>query len=509
MMIVRRGAWGELGFGALALALVVPLWSVRYPPFQDFPQYVALARTLADYSSPGLGFERFFELNFSTYALFPAWLSAAFALVFGPLVATKLLVSLVIVSSPWALRLLLRALGRPVEYALFVLPLAYNAHVVMGFLGYVVAVTLMLWGLVFGVIALEREHYGWRVAQGIVALACLYSHVVPFAFLMGGLGLAILVSVPLRSWWRHALPSLPALLLFARGLTQPDTGWSTLPVGLAKTIPNCPIYDDTRVTFAALPDWVNDIFASQWDDRLLIGMFVACVVVVLLGTHFGSAPVPGKRRRIALCMGMLAPAGFALYFIMPRTCDWIWPIHARFLFVAVMLAVLVLPALPRMPLRALALALSITALAVVARTTHEFRQYAPDVGDLQPALAVIPVGKLVAALTFDKQATAMRLAGFHHFGAYCQAERGGLTMFSFATMPHWPTRVRPELQIPAPSWNFQFNPVAVHPSELDWAEYLLTRGVPPRAVLRNFTEIYQGQRWHVFRRSAAAGAPTH
>src|SRR5215471_1607051 len=116
-MFTRRAMFGEYAFGALTLALLVPLWVVRYPPFQDFPQYVALARTLADYRSPSLGFQHYFSLNFDTYVLF------------APLVAAKLVLSIAIVATPWGLRILLRSIGRPTVYAGFALPLAFNAHV--------------------------------------------------------------------------------------------------------------------------------------------------------------------------------------------------------------------------------------------------------------------------------------------------------------------------------------------------------------------------------------------
>jgi hypothetical protein len=62
----QRAPLRDWVFGALTLSLVVPLWAVRSPTFQDFPQYVALARTLADYSVPELGFARYFSLNFDT-----------------------------------------------------------------------------------------------------------------------------------------------------------------------------------------------------------------------------------------------------------------------------------------------------------------------------------------------------------------------------------------------------------------------------------------------------------
>ena len=121
-------------------------------------------------------------------------------------------------------------------------------------------------------------------------------------------------------------------------------------------------------------------------------------------------------------------------------------------------------------------------------------------GDLENALAKIPLGKKVAALTVDKRAATIKSGGFHHFGAYAQAERGGLTMFSFATMPHWPIQIRPEAKIPKLSSKFQFDPRAVTLSDVNWADYALLRGAVPDAVSQRFRPIYSGAHWQVLAR---------
>jgi hypothetical protein len=376
---------------------------------------------------------------------------------------------------------------------------------VMGFVSYVLGVALMLWSLAFGALVLAEPRRRWQVALGVTSVLCLYSHVVPWAFSIAGVGLAALVAAPRRRWLAIGLPLVPALLLGLRGFLDSATGWSTLPAGLTRTIPNCPIYDDTRVVFEQLPGWINDVFTSQWDERLLIGLFLLGWLLVLLrgagaGTEPALAADGGSTRKTQLCFAVLAPLGFGLYFVLPRTCDWIWPIHARFLFIGVMLATLGLPFVSRNLLRGLAVGLAVISVLVTIRTADEFRGFERELGDLAPALAKIPLGQKVAALTVAKGSTRTKVAGFHHFGAYCQAERGGLTMFSFATMHHWPIQIRPELGIPELSWSFQFDPAAVSSKELSWADYVLTRGPAPRAVTLQFAPVYLGSQWQVFAR---------
>ena len=73
-------------------------------------------------------------------------------------------------------------------------------------------------------------------------------------------------------------------------------------------------------------------------------------------------------------------------------------------------------------------------------------------------------------------------------------------MFSFATMHHWPLRLREGLGIPELSYEFQFDPGVIDERELAWADYVLTRGRTPAALRRHFTQVYAGKHWRVFGR---------
>ncbi|HEY5677627.1 MAG TPA: hypothetical protein VIR81_12600, partial [Myxococcales bacterium] len=42
-------------------AAIVPFWSSELLPYQDAPQHIAAVRVLADYHTPGLGFDRWFQ----------------------------------------------------------------------------------------------------------------------------------------------------------------------------------------------------------------------------------------------------------------------------------------------------------------------------------------------------------------------------------------------------------------------------------------------------------------
>lgn len=483
----------------VSVLLTIPLWSVRYPPFQDVAQYVAMVSTLANYSDPTLNFAQYFEVNYGTYSLFVPWLCASFAWVFEPLVAVKIVISMSMVAVPLGLRQLLHSLERPTQYAGFVLPLAYNAYVMMGFVSFVVGTSIMLWGLVLGYSVLRRPSTIRKLLLSFVCVACLYSHVVPFSFLMGGLGSMIVSGATMRKWKGSMIPLIPAVVLGGIGLTNHTTGWGTITKGIAESIPDCPIYDSTRVSFRNIPRWISDVFSSQWDERVFVGLVVTGLVILLMSDNSRSADGGPPVRRARLCIAALSPIGISLYFLLPRTCAWIWPIHARFLFVGVVLSVLLLPQVPKFALRIMSSASIVLGLFIVFSTTRGFYLYSQEIGDFRPALEAIPRGQRVVALTPDSKSRIVKNAAFHHFGAYYQAERGGIAMFSFATMRHWPIRIRESAGVPKPSWELQFRPSAVNSSQLSWADYVLVRGEPPQALQAQFAKFYSGNKWHVFK----------
>ena len=190
----------EIAFAFGALAAAAPLFAVTFPPIQDLPQHLAAMRILIDYDAASLHFSEFFEVDlFRTQYL--GYYTAVRALaLFLPLeLANRVALGLALVATPYALRALLRALGRDERHALLALPLTWNAHLILGFLNFVAAFPLMLFGLA---LAVEQRKDTTLRAQftsparrrafllGFVTVATFATHVVPFAFL--GLGAALI-----------------------------------------------------------------------------------------------------------------------------------------------------------------------------------------------------------------------------------------------------------------------------------------------------------------------------
>ena len=61
-IVAQELVWPLLVSLATAAA-IAPFWVSELLPYQDAPQHIAAVRVLADYHTPGLAFDRWFELD--------------------------------------------------------------------------------------------------------------------------------------------------------------------------------------------------------------------------------------------------------------------------------------------------------------------------------------------------------------------------------------------------------------------------------------------------------------
>ncbi|HJL18157.1 MAG TPA: hypothetical protein RMH99_21010 [Sandaracinaceae bacterium LLY-WYZ-13_1] len=505
----RIRTWSfEAVFALVAIGAAVPLWLVEHPPIQDLPQHLAATRVLASYGDPDLAFAQYFEIHLLRTQYLAYYLAAiVLSWPFGPLLANKLLVSLAIVGTPYAMRALLRALGADERVALFVVPLTWNAHLILGFLNFVAAIPLALLGLALAVRLRRRWTRRRAVALAAVTLVCFYTHVVPFAFL--GLG-AALAGLDHRRWretgWRW-LPLVPAALATLVWTQLAPAGESTLDAAAGGGSRGQAVFVGAMQAVQQLPDWLTDVLHAERDGQLLVAFLIVLFLAAVSGRAGKPArpptseppPPPSIRRRI----GVLGPLAAALYFVTPASYDWIWPINARFPLLALVLAI---PALPRQrgALGAVTLAAVATiALASSAEIGRAFVAFEEEeVGALDEAIEHMPEGARVAGLVFDRGSRQVKFSPFIHSVAWAQAANGGAVMFTFADFPQSPFTFREDRRPPRVPPRWEWMPERVDPRrDLAWYDYVLVRGGPGRIASPSqpFERVYRSDRWSVWR----------
>ncbi len=516
----RSGALFDLAFAALAVLAAVPLWLVKYPPIEDLPQHLAAIRVLHDFHDPALHFSQYFEIHLGRTQYLAYYLAAdLLAYVSNVIIANKLLISAAIIGTPYAMRSLLKALGRDGRLALFVLPLTWNAHLILGFLNFIAAIPLALAGLALA--AHLRLEWSRRraVLLAVVAVVTFYTHVVPFAFL--GLGAALfalegfdraavkrdaLLRVGKR--WLTLVPAAVAVLVW---LETAPAGRSTLQAVFGSNTAGGPQpkFDTWLDSLKGAPDWLTNVLSVNADQRLL----VAWALLVMLAIGFGAGAwktdaVPSDedllRGTLTRRFALLAPLAALLYFVTPTGYGWIWPINARFPLLALIFFIPLLPAQRRFSGAVLLTGIGLVAFQSSNIVGWAFQRFEKnEVGQLDEAIAHIPPGSRVAGLIYNRSSANVSFSPFLHSVAWYQAERGGAVMFTFADFPESPFSFREDNRPPRVPPRWEWMPERVDPArDLGWYQYVLVRGGP--GVIARETDVYRelwrSPRWSVWER---------
>jgi hypothetical protein len=517
----RRGYWWQWCFAVLVIGSAVPLWLVEYPPLQDLPQHLAAIRVLHSFRDGWYGFENYFTIDLFRTQYLTYYLAAdLLAYLFGVVWANKLLLTLSLCATPYAMRRLLGALGRDQRLALFVLPLTYNAQLIFGFFNFTAAIALTLYGLALAVEQRRAPTTARAVLWSLLALVTFYTHVVPFGFLALG---AVLVGIgrdPIASI-KRLLPLIPAAAGAALWLIISPAGEATrTAVAISKSGAGPrPEFQTWRQALEWLPTWLTDIFQEPTGKQLLQAWALLAIAAIAFGIRIPRTrqvlsrnEVPHEKiwaadrlqRSLSYRIALLAPLAAVAYFVMPVSYDWIWPISLRFPLLAAIFLVAALPSPQWKGSVAVFIGVAVVAGLQFYTAGRAFRAFErEEVGDLPQALQVIPRAERVAGLIWRRGSQYVRFSPFIHAVAYYQAQKGGAVMFSFADFAHSPFRFREDNRPPRVYPRWEWTPERVDPvRDLKWYNYLLMRGVPSRLSRYRlaFTPVYSGRQWSVWKR---------
>ncbi len=444
-----------------AVASIVPLFCGRHLPMSDLPEHVATMATLRHWGDAGWANREYFEM--AGIGETPYWLYHVAGALLSVLTgsaerANLVLLALVGLSYPYALRSLLRALGRDERLALFGCALFWTQNLTIGLLNFVASVPLLLFGLSLVARQTEKPTWGRGGGLGVVAVAIFYLHLSAFAlFVVQGALLSWMLPVPvgvqrLRAELVARLRTLPRRLAWlapatACALLVFRAGRAGASAGADRTVYFTPRLEVLR----SLPTWLFDCFRSKVDD--VLGWSLIATLLVLLVASRRS--VSFEERWRSGCVRVLFGVALLVYFAMPSAVGaYALLLDMRMLVFVALFAVL-LPS-PRDDFRgaaplALAGALSI---AVSINAGHEVRAFErEEVGNFDELLQQMPHGRRLLSLNFEPRSTHVNANPFNYFGSYYRARYGGVASFSFNEIPHWPVQYRVDQRPPGQPLN--------------------------------------------------------
>jgi hypothetical protein len=437
----------------LAMMLVAPIWSVRFPPLLDYPNHLARSFILAHLRDPAFTFGNYFRADWGAYPYLGMDASlAVLGRLFPIETAGRVFLSLCSLALPAAAWFFLRQVdpgaGANAAWALLI---AFNVFFLEGFLNFDLSVAVGFFALGLWLQWLKKPGLARWMAVLFAFTALYFTHLIGFA--VSGLIMIACLALsrrPLRDWmWSGAL-----------------------------ALPGCAFYlHASRVGMSA-----NKIIFHGFDDKLdslqmfLHGYSPALDWVSLagLGAWFLAAWWRNPEFRWNTRWLLVASLLFALFWMIP----WMWAegsdLDIRvfpFLFVAIL-------ASARAGKRAKWLA-AIPLLLFAARTVDTARHFAaaqPELAGLAQSFDAVPRGALVLPIVEGDQDPIER--PFTHFWGYGVIRDGWFSPYLMDAAGETPMRIIHDSYTPDGFWDHLYD------QPPDWTmvrkdyDYVWAYGVP-------------------------------
>ena len=461
------------------------------------PEQVAVIATLRHWGDPTWSGAYFLDVGKSQYVLYHL-VGALLAVPLGSAeLANLVLLSAVGISSPYAYRSLLRALGRDKRLALFAVPVFWSRPLVMGFLPYVASMPLVLWGLALTAKQNEEPRRGRAVGLAALSLSLFFLHVDPFLLFVFATGLMRLV-VTVRDVAKAPAGERRSAIAASALASARSLAWLTPALGVAAawallgSLRGSVEQHNVRFQRASelmreFPSWSHDVWRSHVDEGCSIVVWAAfAVLIVQRGL--------GERDRWKTAVAA-APfvAAVLTYFALPYSVGAAVMLNVRIAVFVALFAPLLIDRIDGLRSAVPLAAVAVATLVLSGDAFFEIRRVASeDLGDVDRLLARIPPGSKVVTLPFHLTSPRVHWAPWTFLGSYARSRGGGVAAYSFTELPHWPMHYRPEAAPPRKPMFWTFNACGYR-NEVDgvYYDYVITRGnvdpfrdAPPGPVFR-------------------------
>jgi hypothetical protein len=481
---------------ACALATIAPLFAAKYLPFSDLAEHVAAIATLRHWYDPLWHDAQIYEFQ-GLKSPYLAYHAAGAALAFvtdDANSANRWLLVACGLALPYAMRSLIGAFGGDRRVALLACPLFWSRPLLIGFLPFVAAIPIALYALALVVRQTAEPSLRRGAALAVLALLLFYVHLDAFV-LVAVVAVALHFVMPraTNETFARRLVALPPRLAWLSGGALAAIVWHHRAE--ADGNPALLFGRDVRFTPAReltseFSAWAHDIWKSHLDE----GTGVAFWLLVLLLAWQHGQPEPHGVRGVAARWTPFACA-LALFVIVPNRIGTGAMLNVR---LAVFLGLFALAVLrpDRRALTSYVLgAGALLTFVVAGNAAFEIRSAERDeLAGFDALIDRVTPGSKLLALEFDRSSAHTDFAPWIHVGAYHRIRRGGVASFSFAELPHWPVRYRPEARPPHAKARFLEWKPCLFRNAVDggYYDFVLTRG-----TIDPFAYDPPGPRWRV------------
>lgn len=413
-----------IGVAGLIMVNLLPIWLVRFPPLQDYPNHLLSAHIIAHYNDPAFDYAQNFALLWRPVPnMLGIMIMAGLARVVATPLAGKLFISLYIVLFPLSIFYLLDAVdSNKFLLGFFAFPLTYSWFFNMGFLNFCLSLPLYFFAVGFWwkTRSGQRNRAHRIVVLGLCTLLIYLAH-----FLTFGVWIITVILLSLTSGgWRTTIKR--GLLLTGLVIIVLIPAALIFDVVQNQLVAIFDLITPPVIAFASLPTKLATAYQPFVYFRTLVEgaillVLLSIYLVLLLRNYARWTTNP------FLCLALLM---IGLFLVLPVGFREPFYIAPRPLILAVMLGlpVLYVPMRRRWRLALLGFLTIISVvymvimLGVYRRANAELTDYYTGLQHIPPGQTVLPILRVHRNYVY-----------YHaHAWAYYHIEHGGLSPDVFA-----------------------------------------------------------------------------
>jgi len=399
----------------VAVVAVVPVWIPTYFPATDLPQHAAQIGMLANLHAPTFPTPDLFRSNWFTPYLLGYGILYLLRMIFGLLVAFRIVISGSLLLFVLASAQFIRAMDGDERLALLAIPTLYGGVTMWGFLNFLVAAPVGLYFLVQYLRFLCGPTWLRGFAIAVLFMFLFFSHILICAF-FGVLAIAMgLFDVGALSFASKILPLLPpipcGIVWLLRSLGHPGVARSSIEFHS--------IHE--RLAMAVS-------FTFGWEDKRAAVLGLLFLLLPLLGYRFR------RHVRFWIPFGMTSAAVLFLPYGAMGTA-FIFPRFSLFLFSTYAVALS-----PRQRTRARA---ALAAIAVVAICWslwegHRMDRFETESAGFSTVLSAMEPNQTCLAVPLVRNSDYAYGLPYMHFASWYAGLKDGVV---------WPTFARTHIQL--------------------------------------------------------------
>jgi len=408
----------------LTLVSLLPIWLVRFPPLQDYPNHLLSAHIIAHYNNPNFDYAQNFVLWWRPVPnVLGALIMAGLARIVAMPLAGKLFLSLYIILFPLSIFYLTNAVdANKLLLGLFSFPLTYSWFFNMGFLNFCLSLPLYFFAVGFW----WRTKSGQQnrvirvVVLGLLTLLIYLSHFITFGAWVITVVLLSLASVGWRTTAKRGLllTGLAAIILIPAALIF-DTVRTQLGEILDLITPSVIAFASlsTKLAIAYRP-FIS--FRTLVEGAILLALlFLYLALLCRNAAQWTATPFLGLAL-LMVSLFLVLPVGFRGPFYIAR----------RLLILAIVLGLPVLYVPARLRWRfvligflvVMSIAHTNVMLGVYRQADAELTDYYAGLQHIPPRQTVLPILRVHRGYVYYHE----------HAWAYHHIDHGGLSPYVFS-----------------------------------------------------------------------------